>query len=108
MVNNSDNYRDQLLKLKPDFPDVYNNLGVLYFSNGENELAIQNFHKAIELKEDFQQAKNGLIKALCHKNSAIIDNSNIFENHNVINKIKVEYSSDQFIEDNAIVNFLDN
>ena len=80
---------NQLLKLKPDFPDVYNNLGVLYFSNGENELAIQNFHKAIELKEDFQQAKNGLIKALCHKNSAIIDNSNIFENHNAINKIKL-------------------
>ena len=98
---------NQLLKLKPNFPDVYNNLGVLYFSNGENELAIQNFHKAIELKEDFQQAKNGLIKALCHKNSAIIENSNIFENHNAINKIKVEYSSYRLIEDNDIVNFLD-
>lgn len=98
---------NHVLKSKPDFPDVYNNLGVLYFLNGENELAIKNFHKAIQLKEDFQQAKNGLIKALCHKNSIRLDNSNIFENHNEINKIKVEYFPDKFIEDNTIVNFLD-
>ena len=98
---------NQLIKLKPDFPDVYNNLGVVYFLNGENELAIQNFHKAIELKEDFILAKNGLIKALCYKNSTTINNSNIFENHNEINKIKVEYSSGRFIEDSTIVNFLD-
>jgi len=97
----------KLLKLKSDFPDVYNNLAVLYFSNGENELAIQNFNKAIELRENFDLAKNGLIKALCHTNSATLKNSYIFENHNEINKIKIEYSQNKFINDNTITNFLD-
>ena len=98
---------NQVLKLKPDFADAYNNLGVLYFSNGDNELAIQNFHKAIKIREDFELAIIGLIKALCHKNSLTIQNSNIFENHNKINKIKIEYSTNNFIKDSSIVNFLD-
>lgn len=98
---------DKLLKLKSDFPDVYNNLAVLYFSTGENELAIKNFHKAIELRENFDLAINGLIKALCYKNSAEIDNSFIFKNHNEINKIKFEYDPNKFIEDNKVLNFLD-
>ena len=97
---------DKLLKLKSDFPDVYNNLAVLYFSTGENELAIKNFHKAIQLRENFDLAINGLIKALCHENSAKINNSFIFNNHNEINKIKFEYYPNKFIEDDRVVNFL--
>lgn len=97
----------KLLELKSDFPDVYNNLAVLYFSTGENELAIKNFHKAIELRENFDLAINGLIKALCYKNSAEIDNSFIFKNHNEINKIKFEYDPNKFIEDHNVLNFLD-
>ena len=95
------------LKFKSDFPDVYNNLAVLYFTIGENELAIKNFVKAISLKKNFELAINGLIKALTHEHSIEINNSNILNNHNKINEIKVKYSPDEFIEDDTIINFVD-
>ena len=39
--------------IKPNFPEVYNNLGLLNFNNGENETAIENFLKAIKLNKNF-------------------------------------------------------
>ena len=39
--------------IKPNFPEAYNNLGLLNFNIGENEMAIENFIKAIKLNNHF-------------------------------------------------------
>ena len=41
--------------LNPSFPEVYNNLGYLHFINGQNELSIKNFSKAVELNSNFKR-----------------------------------------------------
>ena len=44
-------YRE-ILKLYPDLPEVYNNLGVVYYVQGKNAEAIAAFQKVLAAKPD--------------------------------------------------------
>jgi len=48
--------------IKPNSPEVYNNLGLLNFNIGENKIAIENFLEAIRLNKNFRMPVLGLIK----------------------------------------------
>jgi tetratricopeptide (TPR) repeat protein len=48
------------LKIKPDFPEAYNNLGYIYYETGKYSFAINEYKKAIELKPDYISAHNNL------------------------------------------------
>ena len=42
--------------IKPDYVDVYNNMGCVLYDQGKLKEAIDNFNKALSLKYDFPEA----------------------------------------------------
>jgi len=52
------------LRLKPNFVDAYNNLGVALLTEGNIQEAIHHFRKALELKPSYADAQNNLAIAL--------------------------------------------
>ena len=97
---------NKALFIKPNFPEVYNNLGLLNFNIGENETAIENFLKAIRLNKNFRMPVLGLIKTLSYTNITTNYDSIFISKHNEINKIKIHYSENKYIDDEEIKNFI--
>lgn len=50
----------EALRLKPDFAEVYSNLGVLFERQGELDVAQEAYTEAVRLKPDFAEAHNNL------------------------------------------------
>jgi Flp pilus assembly protein TadD len=46
----------QLVEVRPDLPDVHNNLGVAYQALGDSHRASRAYHEAIALRSDFDRA----------------------------------------------------
>lgn len=97
---------DKVLSFKPNVPEVYNNIGILNFRLGQNNLAITNFLKSIEIKNDFEIAIFGLIKSLAHSRELAENNSIFISKHNELNKIKINYSENEYIENTTVKNLL--
>lgn len=97
---------DKVLSSKPNWPEIYNNLGILYFRSGKNNLAITNFLKSIEIKNDYEAAIFGLIKSLAYSEDVPENNSIFITKHNELNNIKIGYSEDQYIENITVENLL--
>ena len=97
---------DKVLSSKPNFPEVYNNLGILHFRLGQNNLAITNFLRSIEIQNNFEGAIFGLIKSLAHSPDVIEHNSIFVSKHNELNKIKIYYSENEYIENTTVKNLL--
>ena len=51
---------EEVISINSEIPEVYNDLGLLNLNNGEIDLAIQNFEKALKIKKDFSLAYNNL------------------------------------------------
>ena len=88
---------DKVLSLKPNVPEVYNNLGILNFRLGQNNLVVTNFLKSIEINNNFEEAIFGLIKTLSHSKD-IAEKLNIYLKHNELNKIKINYSEKNILK----------
>ena len=97
---------NKAIYLKPNFPEVYNNLGLLNFNNGENETAIENFLQAIKLNKNFRMPVIGLIKTLSYTKYIPNYDSIFVSMHNEINKIKIQYSENKYIDDEEIKNLI--
>ena len=57
----------QAIKIKPDYADAYNNMGISQQGKGDLEAAIESFNKALEIKHDFTEAYNNLGNTLQKK-----------------------------------------
>ena len=57
------NYREAL-EIKPDYPEVHNNLGVLLAKSGRVDEAMAEYQTALELNPDYPEAHNNLGNAL--------------------------------------------
>ena len=66
-----ENYKEAI-KLFPNIPELYNNIGAVYKKINQNELALENYKKAIKLKNDYRDA---------HLNIA-----NIYQEDNEVNR----------------------
>ena len=55
------------IKLKPDYADAHNNLGIALLSIKKNEEAIPHFKMAIKIKPDFAEAYINLSSAYLNK-----------------------------------------
>ena len=91
---------------KPNFPEVYNNLGVLHFTIGQNDLAIKNFLKSIEIKKDFEKGIFGLIKTLSHTKKVNEIDSIFISKHKELNEIEFDYFKNEFIKNEDIKNLV--
>jgi Flp pilus assembly protein TadD len=54
----------EAIRLKPDYADAYNNLGVILLNQGRIDEAIKQLQEAIRLKPDYADAQNNLARAL--------------------------------------------
>ena len=54
------NLYDEILKINPTLHEVYNNLGLIFFIEGNNEKAKHNYKKAIDIKPNFINAHQNL------------------------------------------------
>ena len=50
----------QLLKLKPDFAEAYNNMGTAFNSKGDSGAAIECYKMALKIKPDYAEAHNNM------------------------------------------------
>ena len=94
------------ITLNSKSPEIYNNLGILNYTIGKNEEAIENFIKSINLKSNFNQSTSGLINVLSHTEHCEKNNSDIVLTHNKLNQINFNYSSQDFIINEKIKDYI--
>ena len=61
----------KVIELKPDFPEVHNNLGNILFELSKIDEAEASIKKAIELKPDYAEAHNNLGNTLNYKGDLV-------------------------------------
>ena len=94
------------ISLKPNDFKFYNNIARSYQSIGKNDEAIKNFIKSFELNNNSKETIDGLLSILSKTKNFKIYNSNIIIAHNELNKIKIPYNPNQFIDDEEIKKLL--
>ena len=95
------------ISLKPNSAELYNKLAGINYITGENEKSIQNYLKSIELSKNIKQSLLGLAHVLSQTETSNINSSEIIKTHNDIKKIKLNYSSEKYIDDGQIKELLD-
>jgi hypothetical protein len=78
----------------------------LNYKIGKNEQAIENFIKSINLNSNFNQSTSGLINVLSHTEHYEKNNSDIVLTHNKLNQIDFNYSSQDFIINEKIKDYI--
>lgn len=48
----------RVVRLRPDFPEAHNNLGVAFRKKGDLEKALESFSRALELRGDYSEARS--------------------------------------------------
>ena len=61
-----DSYK-QALKIKPDYADAYNNMGIALKDKGDLDAAVDSYKQALKIKPDYAQAYNNMGVALKDK-----------------------------------------
>ena len=57
-------YEEVLRRVKPDYAEAHNNLGLLWLNAGKRDAAAREFRAALRLKPDYQTAQYNLNLAL--------------------------------------------
>ncbi len=103
---NSKSDYEKAISLKPNMPELYNNLASLNYKNGENEEAIKNFTHALRLDQNQKSSILGLLNVLTQTKNVKDNSSNLIFIHNKLNKINFNYSENEVIEDKNIKKYL--
>ena len=87
LFNEGMNSFKKALKIKPDYVEVHNNMGIAFKDQGDQEKAIKSFKQAIEIKPDFYEAYNNIGVVLKDQG----DQEKAIENYEHAVKIKPDY-----------------
>ena len=90
------------ISLKPDFPELYNNLANINYRKGENEEAIRNYTESINLNKKMKSSILGLLNVLSQTTNVKDDGLDSQKVHNKLNKISFNYSKNEIIENEKI------
>ena len=94
------------ISLKPDFPELYNNLANINYRKGENEEAIKNYIDSINLNKKMKSSILGLLNVLSQTNNVKDCGLDLIQVHNKLNKILFNYSKNEIIENKKIKTYL--
>ena len=97
---------EKAISLKPNMPELYNNLAGVNYKNGENEEAIKNFTHALNLDQSQKNSIQGLLNVLTQTKNVKDNSSNLIFIHNKLNEINLDYSEYKFIENKNIKKYL--
>ena len=103
---NSKSDYEKAISLKPNMPELYNNLASLNYKNGENEEAIKNFTHALRLNQNQKSSILGLLNVLTQTENVKDNSSNLIFVHKKLNEINFNYSENKVIEDKNIKKIL--
>lgn len=103
---NSKSDYEKAISLKPNMPELYNNLGSVNYKNGENEEAIKNFTHALRLNQNQKSSILGLLNVLTQTENVKDNSSNLIFVHNKLTEINFNYSENEVIEDKNIKKIL--
>ena len=93
------------IKINNNSPEALNNLGLSELNLGNLEQALENFLKAIEIKPDYENAHDNILKILTYfKSKKNKDNPYILANK-YISEIKFKYDQNKHIDNIEIINF---
>ena len=93
------------IKINNNSPEALNNLGLSELNLGDLEQALENFLKAIEIKPDYENAHDNILKILTYfKSKKNKDNPYILANK-YISEIKFKYDQNKHIDNIEIINF---
>ena len=93
------------IKINNNSPEALNNLGLSELNLGDLEQALENFLKAIEIKPDYDNAHDNILKILTYfKSKKNKDNPYILANK-YISEIKFKYDQNKHIDNIEIINF---
>ena len=93
------------IKINNNSPEALNNLGLSELNLGDLEKALENFLKAIEIKPDYENAHDNILKILTYfKSKKNKDNPYILANK-YISEIKFKYDQNKHIDNIDIINF---
>ena len=93
------------IKINNNSPEALNNLGLSELNLGNLEQALENFLKAIEIKPDYENAHDNILKILTYfKSKKNKDNPYILANK-YISEIKFKYDQNKHIDNIDIINF---
>ena len=93
------------IKINNNSPEALNNLGLSELNLGDLEQALENFLKAIEIKPDYDNAHDNILKILTYfKSKKNKDNPYILANK-YISEIKFKYDQNKHIDNIDIINF---
>jgi len=78
----------QALKIKPDYAEVYYNMGISLRDKGDPEAAIDSYKQALKIKPDYAEAYNNMGNALKDKRSSVA----AIDSYKQALKIKPDYA----------------
>ena len=78
----------QALKIKPDYAEVYYNMGIALRDKGDPEAAIDSYKQALKIKPDYAEAYNNMGNALKDKRSSVA----AIDSYKQALKIKPDYA----------------
>jgi len=82
----------QAIKIKPDYPLSYNNMGIALKEKGDVDAAIDSYKIALKIKSDYAEAYNNMGNALKEKG----DLEAAIDNYKIALKIKSDYADAYF------------
>ena len=108
-LNNFDlaksDYKKAIL-LKPNFPELYNNLANINYKNGDNEEAIKNYSVSLKLNKNLKSSALGLLNVLSQTKNVNDSELDLVNAHNELNKINFDYIENKKIDNEEIKKLL--
>ena len=97
---------EKAISIKPNYADVYNNIGVVFAGQGDLKKAIESYEKAIKIESDFASAHHNLSALKKYKSNdqqinqmqALLDSNSL----NLSSKIYLNFAMAKVYEDIGI------
>ena len=97
---------EKAISLKPDFPELYNNLANINYKNGNNEEAIKNYSESLKLNNNLKSSALGLLNVLSQTENTNDSELDLVNAHNELNKINFNYIESKKIDNEEIKKIL--
>ena len=95
----------QAIKIRPDYPNAYNNIASAYNDLGNYEEALKNFNHLLKINPDYPGVKQNIIKILSFYNPTNPDLNEFTKSNYLLKNYKFEKKLNYYLSDEKIIKF---